>query len=89
MGTGTQISYQAPPTNVFAYDANTTPGTWTATTQSALDDCGANKVWSVVGTAGSKTVSYAATVDGQTGDAALSNACGKLTPNFTNIGRGS
>lgn len=53
MGMGTAISYQAPPTNVFAYDANSTAGTWTATTQSALDDCGKGKVWSVVGTAGS------------------------------------
>ena len=89
MGMGDAISYKAPPTNVFEYDANTTAGTWTATSQSALDDCGQGKIWSVVGTAGSKTVSYAATVDGTTGDAALSNACGKLTPNFTNIGRGS
>ena len=88
VGTGDAISYKAPPTNVFEYGV-ATAGTWTATSQQALDECGSGKVWSVVGVGGSKTVTYTSSVDGQTGAAAEGTACGKLTPNFTNIGKGS
>ena len=87
-GNGEAISYKAPPDNVFIYDV-TGDGTFKATSDQALDDCGKGKVWQVVGVGGSKTVTYTSSVDGKTGTAAESDACGKLTPNFTNIGKGS
>lgn len=88
VGTGDAISYKAPPNNVFTYNV-AAAGTWKATSQQALDECGSGKIWQVVGVGGSKTVTYTPSVDGKTGSAAESDACGKLTPNFTNIGKGS
>ena len=77
-GTGDEISYKAPPTNVFAYNV-ATKGTFTATAQQPLDECASGSTWSVVGTPGSKTVTYSSTVS--------TDACKALTPNFTLIGR--
>ena len=88
VGTGDEISYKAPPTNVFEYDV-ATAGTFTATSQQALDDCATGKTWTVVGVGGSKTVTYTSSVDGKTAGAEAGTACGKLTPNFTLIGKGS
>ena len=82
LGNADSISYKAPPTNIFEYNANTI-GKFIATAQSSLDDC-VNGVWTVdaTGTAdGASSVSYSAT----TSDA----KCTALTPNFVNIGKGS
>lgn len=80
VGTGDQISYKAPPDNVFKYDVSGA-GVFKATSDQPLDECSKGGVWQVKGTAGSKTVSYARTVTGDN--------CEALTPNFTLIGEGS
>lgn len=78
LGTGDEISYKAPPKNVFDYDV-TTAGTFSAKNVGALDECAANSEWKVVGQANSgKNVTYTATP-----------GCANLTPNFENIGKGS
>ena len=80
VGTGEQISYKAPPNNVFTYDVSGA-GVFEATSAQPLDECAVGGVWNVTGTAGSKTVSYTRSVTGA--------GCEALTPNFTLIGKGS
>ena len=78
VGTGEQISYKAPPTNVFEYNVETA-GTFSAKSQQGLDECVKGSEWKVVGEATSgKTVKYTPT-----------DPCPALTPNFSNIGKGS
>lgn len=76
-GTGDEISYKAPPKNVFDYDV-TGKGVFEATSATPLDECGVGSKWNVTGVSGSKSVKYTATTD-----------CLNLTPNFTLIGAGS
>ena len=83
IGDGDAISYKAPPTNVFEYDV-ATAGTFTATAQQPLDECAQESVWQIVGTKGSKAVSYTPSITG-----GATGACAALTPNFTKIGAGS
>lgn len=83
LGDGDAISYKAPPTNVFAYDVNTTAGLFTATAQSSLDDC-TSGVWTVDATS-TTTGASSVTYDAHTS----STQCDALTPNFSNIGKGT
>ena len=77
VGTGTQIAYTAPAKNVFEYNTETA-GTFSAKSQQPLDVCAQGSEWKIVGQKGSKTVTYTPT-----------DPCPTLTPNFSNIGKGS
>lgn len=63
LGKASEISYKAPPDNVFTYDVSG-EGVFKATSAQPLDECGVDGVWNVTGVAGSKTVSYTRIVTG-------------------------
>ncbi|WP_298767385.1 hypothetical protein [uncultured Fibrobacter sp.] len=80
-GNFSQISYDAPPTNIFAYsDNNGAVGTFQAVTQAALDGC--SGTWGVSST-------FVATTGKLTHTPSLPDCGKKLTPNFENIGKGT